>query len=84
MELEIKQDPKLLQKLSNPAIKACVVVDTDVLAMHRAIYSGDNKYDVILAKKFDRIIPYARLNFCVLAFPVSNAFFSSDDNRILL
>ena len=29
-------------------------------------------------EKFDRVIPYARLNFCVLAFPVPNAFFSSD------
>ena len=46
--------------------------------MHRAIFPGDNNYDKILTKEFDRIIPYARLNFCVLAFPVSNAFFSSD------
>ena len=46
--------------------------------MHRAIYPGDNNYDKILVKKFYRIIPYVRLNFCVLAFPASNAFFSSD------
>ena len=46
--------------------------------MHRAIFPGDNNYDKILAKEFVRIIPYARLNFCVLAFPVSNVFFSSD------
>ena len=46
--------------------------------MHRAIFPGDNNYDKILAKEFDRIIPYARLYFCVPAFPVSNAFFSSD------
>ena len=46
--------------------------------MHRAIFPGDNNYDKILAKEFVRIIPYAHLNFCVLAFPVSNVFFSSD------
>lgn len=46
--------------------------------MHRAIFPGDNNYDKILAKEFVRIIPYARLNFCVLAFTVSNVFFSSD------
>ena len=45
--------------------------------IRRFIHWGDNNYDKILAKKFDRIIPYARLNFCVLAFLVSNAFFSS-------